>query len=387
MKITSRIVERYRKSLELYYATGNDKAIKETFDGIELVTIIGETQKYMEKCKKEKKTESVIVITSMLLVFGFTARQIATLIDVKIAACIFGGMCKILSDVNNRLPYFSENDGKEYSMICVHNYNVDYSFYDRVILRIVEVILIMDVSKFEILLLKDKKNFILLSMSNGHFQCNNSKCINEVLIHSEDRMKRAFGFYFIIEELECIKPKDDKEISRILDESISVLKKGKQEYIAELFFQYFRYKKWNKVYVVFGQMVLSSEYQKYFNECLANSSSFSLEEISSIVSFIKAIPKSDLDGERIKIQQTKKAIVTSLTNLIENKKCGTFDQKTLKGILDYLPVRMIETIRRKARKINKGLFDSELDKAIRYSLYLKDVNTAILIKEICEYNR
>jgi len=224
-------------------------------------------------------------------------------------------------------------------------------------------------------------------MSNGHFQCNNSKCINEVLIHSEDRMKRAFGFYFIIEELECIKPKDDKEISRILDESISVLKKGKQEYIAELFFQYFRYKKWNKVYVVFGQMVLSSEYQKYFNECLANSSSFSLEEISSIVSFIKAIPKSDLDGERIKIQQTKKAIVTSLTNLIENKKCGTFDQKTLKGILDYLPVRMIETIRRKARKINKGLFDSELDKAIRYSLYLKDVNTAILIKEICEYNR
>lgn len=371
--------------------------------------IVNELVKYAGKLSGKKKNIATVIVIIALLIRNIDCdKEILALIQKQkkckeIYGCLYGGLITLLSGNYEAFSVKLEwQDNRFINKLEFLNEFFDFKYWRFVeILQAVKILAFFDVEKFEKLALEDKTKIILLNMVSYTLDIKPTLNLINRLLSSDDELHKNIGFHFLTDnilnmysthlanESEIPITKDLKAKRKVLSGEIDVCLKCLEAYSektqADLLFNYILLHQ-NCYPRRFALKLMSSELQNEFVEQIRCSQKIrTLKELSGIVNIISETSALNKFSRRISKLQPYSAITDAFIQLVEDRKIYSLDKTNLfytKNICNHLPTRCSKRLKTYLKKERKMLMCEEIDKLLRYKMFLKDAHQAEIINGI-----
>lgn len=341
---------------------------------------------------------TLIVVMGLLLRNSYDYTLIQTSVqENKLGNCLYGGLSILLSGksdtFNVRCKLAHESFNNKYKYLLRFQ---DFCYWDYYLLfKSAELLYSIDKEKFEKLVLKDNTQLLLLNMTSLNLVAEPSDKLIKQLLSSKDDLQRNIGLCFISRKLttavneygnyyRCKKiglpiSSDEKDLHEELDfecsKFLSYINGCEKIVKAELLFNYFMTN-----LIIYPNIVLeelmNSELQIEFAKQIRDTGKVkTLREICYITQAIKNTCARNENNKRISKMNLFMAITELLISFFENRKIYAWDDKEanfMENICECLPVRCISKFRKYLTQKKHTLFCEEIDRLVRFKLYLQD---------------
>lgn len=341
---------------------------------------------------------TLIVVMALLLRNSDDYTRIQTNIqENKLGNCLFGGLSSLLSGksdtFNMRCKLAHESFNNKYEYLLRFQ---DYYYWDYYLLfKSAELLYSIDKEKFEKLLLKDNTQLLLLNMVSFDLVAEPSDKLIKQLLSSKDVLQRNIGLCFISRKLtfvvnefghyyRCQKnglpiSSDEKVLHEELDfecrKFLSYINGCKKIVKAELLFNYFLTNLIIYPNIVLEELMNSELQIEFANQIRDSGKVKTLREICYITQAIKNTCARNENNKRISKMNLFMAITELLISFFENRKIYAWDDKEanfMENICECLPLRCISKFRKYLTQKKHTLFCEEIDRLVRYKIYLQD---------------
>ena len=349
---------------------------------------------------------TLIVVMALLLRNSDDYTRIQTNIqENKLGNCLFGGLSSLLSgksdtfNIRCKLAHESFNNKYEYLLrfqdFCYWDY---YLFF-----KSAELLYSIDKEKFEKLVLKDNTQLLLLNMISLNLVAEPSDKLIKQLLSSKDELQRNIGLCFISRKLtfvvnefgyyyRCQKnglpiTKDKKVLQKELNfhcgKFLSYINGCEKTVKAELLFNYFMTNLIVYPNIVLEELMNSELQIEFANQIRGSGKVKTLGEVCYITQAIKNNLACNENNKQISKMNLFMAITELLISFFENRKIYAWGEKEanfMEIICKCLPVRCLNKLRKYLTQKKPTLFCEEIDRLVRYKLYLQDKKQYDIIK-------
>lgn len=248
-----------------------------------------------------------------------------------------------------------------------------------------------DTAKFEHILLKDTTKLLLLNCVQGHIRWEPSDSLIMTLLNDQDSaLKRSIGFSFLISRVERMNNQvvngqrvSSSVLRNQINQCIEILEGLPSNYRAELLINYFLYNRRARFYHSFlAKLLINIDLQEGI---IGEIQSKKIKSLDDIFILLFVIRKTRLIGaETSKFRTSLYDVITD--RIQEFVKTGTgiyFWESRIEGkfksISQMLPKRNQIKLQKFILKNRSQLMISELDRLVRYDIYLQDIKKAEII--------
>ena len=341
---------------------------------------------------------TLIVVMALLLRNSDDYTRIQTSVqENKLGNCLFGGLSSLLSgksdtfNIRCKLAHESFNNKYEYLL-----HFQDFCYWDYYLFfKSAELLYSIDKEKFEKLVLKDNTQLLLLNMTSLNLVAEPSDKLIKQLLSSKDELQRNIGLCFISRKLtfvvnefgyyyRCQKnglpiTKDKKVLQKELNfhcgKFLSYINGCEKTVKAELLFNYFMTNLIVYPNIVLEELMNSELQIEFANQIRGSGKVKTLGEICYITQAIKNNRACNENNKQISKMNLFMAITELLISFFENRKIYAWDDKEanfMENICECLPVRCISKFRKYLTQKKHTLFCEEIDRLVRFKLYLQD---------------
>ena len=379
--------------------------VKKRINGIlhrkSINTVFCELKQYIDLVHGQSKGKSVLIIVLSLLCRNLDCDdEIKSSIEkYNLTNCLYGGLTRLLCGKSDNFTFKIKWGDERFRN--KYEYLNRFFFYDSyrnylVIIMAARILQKIDQGKFEKLAYNDESRILLLNMINPLFLTDPSDTLIISLLKSDNDLLKNIGLFMIstkvsrnVDELHQIESgmcsnDCEKEVRNKLctsvDAFISHLDKCDNKTQASLLVNYLLVHK--RYPTIFAQKLignLQSDFALQIRESEKIKSVFDLATITQIISENSAISEKNT---RISKFDLFMAVTDILLEQFEERKVNDYNAQQLEYICTVLPVKCKRRLKVYLNKKKTELMCEEIDRLVRFKIYLEDNKLGSLIDKI-----
>lgn len=367
-------------------------------------TVVGELKELVAAAEREQREQAVVITVLGLLCRDLdVAEPVAAAIQAnQLEDAFFGGLMRFASGKDGRFAMQGAPLKAPYENAYRFVYqSFEYGHWDRVeFYESCRVLWMLSPERFEKLAPKDGTNGILLNMASGHLGVEPSPSLLRTLLAGEDVFRANVGMVMATRRiaddyerlLRChMTDEERRKLCRKLDSALEqfyqLMAPCTDSRRAELMTNYLL------THAVgcpecFRRDLLCDTMQPLFAEQIMSEKVQHISDLALIARTVANTPALDADGKRISKQPARDAIYAVLQRFI-CRRTGIFgwDARQARNVEDVCRA-LSQSQRRKLRRLlereAQGLMVNELDRYVRFSIYLKDSRQKEILEGIAQ---
>lgn len=389
--ITITVVDYINESTSRFLAV---KRINSTLHRKTVKTVFSELNQLSAQLRGQSKSNAVLMVVLALLCRDpECSNKIGYYIQkYNMTGCLYGGFYRLLCSQSIAVSLTIKWADEKYKnkLVFINSLNYYDCFRNLTILdQAAEIVQLINQSKYERLVIEDKSNILALSMARRIDVSPSDNLIRGLLL-SENELKQNIGLFFIsdkvdfainkLSEFEGISNKTTNnnehkklrnEFSTAVETFINFLEQCDNETQASLLINYLLvYKKYPNV---FALKLNGSILQPYFILQIRNSGKIkSFMDLDCITQIISKNPATNENNKRISKRDLYMAVTDAFIKLLDDRITFDYNEQIVENICSNLPVKCIRKLKVYLIKKRKELMCEEIDRLVRFKIYLKD---------------